>query len=215
MVFDQPADRIDRLEPGQRIAGRRLEGAIEGGRQPLIRRDCHIVGLRRGRASSELGGANERVEGPDRAAREVVKVIALTNPGLVVSNVGVAADVDQPAGGIVNRQGQVTPEAVGIVDVKDGRPGLATVVVAEDALDVFVVEAELVPVDIALAGDRTGHTDGVAVAGQQVAELLRRSPAVVGINNGLTCRPDQWRVVRQADDVDADGWIANIGEADG
>ena len=89
----------------------------------------------------------------------------------------------QVAAGIEDRNLQVGPShAVGVVDIEDRRKRAAQIVDARNRLDALVVDHQLVPVDVSLIVQVSGHRDHVAVAGQQVADMQRTGePFIAGI----------------------------------
>ncbi len=213
VVFDDPLDRIDRFEADVGIGGAAREGLVEFRRERPVRRHRHVVDLVGGR---HVDRADERVERAERAAAEVVAVES--RPGLrarlVVLDVRIAADEDQPPGRVVDGQHRVGPrDAVGVVDVEHGRPGLAAGVHPADRLNLLEVDLEAVPVDVARGGDAAGHADRVDVALQQVAQVLGAGLGVV-VGGRLARLGGEDRVGRLAVDLDAVGGVADVGVAD-
>ena len=87
--------------------------------------------------------------GAERSAGEIVGVGTLARARLIGGDVGVAADVEQPATGVVDRDRKVAADAVAVVEVEHRRPGLLAAVHATDRLDLLKVEREGVPVHVA------------------------------------------------------------------
>ena len=139
-VGHDPVDAGDRLEPQERVGGSTAKGGIELRRQPLVRRDRHVVtkliggvrGSRRqagvaaataGRAAGrEVDRADEWIEFANGALRQIVEVVALRRARLVIGDVRVAADVEQRARRVEHRDRQVAPEPVRVVDVEHRGP---------------------------------------------------------------------------------------------
>ena len=226
VVLGDPNDRVDRLEPDKGVGGILPEGGVEDGRKPLVARHGHVVakllgGIRRrdrlvalersaagGQAGGQLHRADERIERTDRAPREIVEVVALAGGRLVVGDVRVATDVDQPAVLVEHRDREVAPDAGPVVDVEDGGPGFEAVV---DTLDLLEIEREGVPVHVGRVPDLAGHADRVAVGLQQVADVLG------GVEGGVARRwnppgvAHEQRVAGQPLHVDTDRGIADVG----
>ena len=229
VVLDDPPQRTDRLEPHARIGGRDLEREVELRRQLLVGRHGHVVppllpgvrsgdlaprreaaGIRR-RAGRQRHRPDERIEHSHRAPREVVEVVALTHAGLIVGDVGVATDVDEPAAVVEHGEREIAAESVGVVDVEHRRERLAGVVHARDRLDLLVVERERVPVDVGRRGDPAGDADRVAVGLQQIAHVLGRAVGVVRVDRGFAGLAREEGVARQSLHVDARRRIADVG----
>ena len=145
--------------------------------------------------------------------------------GLVVGDVRIAADEDQPALGVEDPQGQVGPgHPVGVVDVENRRPDTAGVgdpVVGHafkplaDRLDALIVDGHPVPVDIRPVGQEAGDRDRALIGSQQVADVLRAGDRVV--DAGLV-RPldfgglaQERRMAGLPEHLDAVGGVADVG----
>ena len=113
VIFGNPGNGVDRLEPDEGVGRRLLEVGIEGGRQPLVARNRDVIAkLRRGirgrhrhaaldrsaagrQARRQLHRADERIELAEAPAGRVVEIVALSGARLVGGDVGIAADVEQ------------------------------------------------------------------------------------------------------------------------
>ena len=216
MVLDDALDRVDRLETHLRIGRAALERAVKragklgvgGNRHVVLRRVC------RGGSGRQLHGPDVGVELADRAAGEIFEVASLAIPGLVGSDIGIPADIDQLAGRVVDRHRQVTADAVGIVDVEDGRPGLLAAVDAADRLDPGVVDRKAVPANVGRRLDVPGNADRVLVALQELPDVLRLDVRLVGIEGAFPRGAGEERIVGQTLGVDPDRRKADIGVRD-
>jgi hypothetical protein len=101
---------------------------------------------------------------------------------LIGLDLRIAADKEQPAGGVEDRDGGVrTGQAVRVIEVEDGGPGLVRAVDAGNRLDEVVVDCKGEPLDIGLVRQVAADADGVAVGREQVAQILRTGEGVVAV----------------------------------
>ena len=217
VILHHPEGGRDRLQTDEPVGRRAAERRVEHGRQLLVRRDRHVIALRRPRrAGRHLGRTDERIEHADRPLGEVVKPVALPRRRLVGGPVlrqpRVAAHVHQLALGVEHRERQIAAEAVGVVDVEHGGPGLQAVAQAADHLDVLVGEVHGIPIDVGGRGEGPGDADRIAIRGQQVAQFLRGRQRLVRPRLGVLA--EQRRVQRQSLHVDTDDRKADVRVAD-
>ena len=233
VILDDAGHRVDRLQPNERVGRAAVEHGAQRRREPAAAENGNEVSRLPGRvrrhgigrrfdvggaggvAGWHLDGADERVTGADRAAREIVGVGSLAGPRLVRGDVRVAANVEQPAVGIVNRDREVTADAVAVVEVEDGSPGLLPGVHTPDRLDLLVIQREGEPVDVALAQDVAGDADRVAIGLEQVADVLSGGHRLVAAGGVFARLADERRVSRQPLHVEPDRRIPDVGVADG
>ena len=215
-IFNDAIKRGDWLKSDRGVCRATAKRAVEGRGELLIGGNRHVVrGGSAGISSWQEYRTDERIELAKRATREVVEVVCLIDARLIVGDVGVTADVDQPPLLVKDGHREIAAETVGIVDVKQRGPALAAGVDTPDGLDLLVVEREAVPVDVVLATHRSGNTNRVAIGREQVAERLGLANGVVDIVGILAILAGELRVARKTDDVDADCWISKFTVADG
>ena len=165
VIFRDAPQRRDRFQTGRRgIARGAQEVGAECLRLQLVVDDREIVELVRRSRLFKLRRADVRVQRADRAARQVVHIIALAGSRLVISDVRFTTDVDQLTVLSEDRDGRIGPsQAVGPIQVDDRRPGLAAVVQAGDLLNPRVVDVELVEVDITVRVQITAGAEVVPI----------------------------------------------------
>ena len=128
---------------------------------------------------------------------------------LVVTDIRIAADVEERARGVEDGERQVATEPVGVVDVEDGGPGWSS----KRCGHLLVVEGKLIPVDVSCRTEFPGHADRVAVRLEQVTDILGSTERVVGLRRFARLAREK-RVSRQAEDVDADRGETDVGVSD-
>ena len=217
VVLDHPLHGVDRLQAHQRVGRAASERGVEGAGELGVGGDRDVVPRRIGsrRPGREMHAADVGIELADGAATEILEVVPLAGPGLVGGDVGIPADVDEPAGRVEDRHRQVATEAVGVVDVEDRRPGLAAAVDAADRLNPGVVDGEGKPANVGRRLDIARQTDRVLIALEKLADVLGIDELRVATKGAFTGSAGKQRVPRQPLNVDAGRRKADVGVLDG